>query len=45
MLPWTGRDDERTAELRVTGYYYGYVRDRPDSVLAALRAMARDDGA
>ncbi|MFI6507740.1 tyrosine-protein phosphatase [Streptosporangium sp. NPDC050855] len=45
VLPWTERDDERTAELRVTGYYYGYVRDRPDSVLAALRAMARDDGA
>ncbi|MGC5011934.1 tyrosine-protein phosphatase [Streptosporangium sp. DT93] len=47
VLPWTARDenDERMAELRVTGYYYGYIRDRPDSVLAALRAMALDDGA
>ena len=24
----------------MTGFYYGYLRDRPDSVLAALRAMA-----
>ncbi|MEV4379140.1 tyrosine-protein phosphatase [Streptosporangium amethystogenes subsp. fukuiense] len=45
VLPWTARDEEDLAELRVTGYYYAYLRDRPDSVLAALRAMARDDGA
>lgn len=43
-LPWA--DAERLdPELRVTGHYYGYLRDRPDSVVAALRAMARSDGA
>ncbi|WP_214106742.1 tyrosine-protein phosphatase [Acrocarpospora catenulata] len=42
-LPWAnGRGEDR--ELRVTGYYYGYLRDRPDSVLASLRALAHDDG-
>ncbi|GAT68176.1 protein-tyrosine phosphatase [Planomonospora sphaerica] len=46
VLPWQERvEEEKLAELRVTGFYYGYLRERPDSVLAALRAMARDDGA
>jgi protein tyrosine/serine phosphatase len=46
VLPWQGeRDAEDIAELRVTGYYYSYLRDRPDSVVAALRVLARDDGA
>ncbi|ACZ89576.1 tyrosine-protein phosphatase [Streptosporangium roseum] len=45
VLPWQERVEEDLAELRVTGFYYAYLRDRPDSVLAALRAMARDDGA
>jgi protein tyrosine/serine phosphatase len=27
------------------GYYLGYLRDRPDSVVTALRAMAADGGA
>jgi protein tyrosine/serine phosphatase len=46
VLPWQGeRDAEEIAELRVTGFYYAYLRDRPDSVLAALRVLARDDGA
>jgi len=46
VLPWTEeRIEEDLAELRVTGFYYGYLRDRPDSVLAALRALARDEGA
>ncbi len=45
-LPWQDeRSEEDLAELRVTGYYYGYLRDRPDSVVAALRVLARDDGA
>jgi protein-tyrosine phosphatase len=44
-LPWQERTDEDLAELRVTGYYYGYLRDRPDSVVQALRVMAGDDGA
>ncbi|GGP84903.1 tyrosine-protein phosphatase [Streptosporangium pseudovulgare] len=45
VLPWKERGEEDLAELRVTGFYYGYLRDRPDSVVAALRAMAHDDGA
>ena len=44
-LPWQDRQDEEAlAELRVTGYYYGYLRDRPDSVVAALRVLAENDG-
>ena len=44
VLPWQGRPDE-DAELRVLGFYYGYLRDRPDSILAALRVLAHGDGA
>lgn len=43
VLPWNERQND--SELRVTGFYYGYLRDRPDAVVAALRAMALDDGA
>ncbi|MFI7447942.1 tyrosine-protein phosphatase [Nonomuraea sp. NPDC049714] len=43
VLPWHERQED--TELRVTGFYYGYLRDRPDAVVAALRAMALDDGA
>jgi protein tyrosine/serine phosphatase len=42
-LPWA-KAPKTDAELRVTGYYYGYLRDRPDAVIAALRALALDDG-
>ncbi|AWS45517.1 tyrosine-protein phosphatase [Streptosporangium sp. 'caverna'] len=45
VLPWQERADEDLAELRVTGFYYGYLRERPDSILAALRTLANDDGA
>lgn len=45
VLPWQTRSDEHQAELRVTGFYYNYLRERPDSVVQALRVMARDDGA
>lgn len=45
VLPWQEQIEEDLAELRVTGFYYGYLRDRPDSVLSALRALAHDDGA
>src|SRR3954451_3830687 len=45
VLPWQGdRAEEELAELRVTGYYYGYLRDRPDSVVASLRVLADADG-
>ncbi|GAA0363510.1 tyrosine-protein phosphatase [Microbispora corallina] len=44
-LPWQDeRPEDEVAELRVTGYYYGYLRDRPDSVVAALRVLADGDG-
>ncbi|GAA2316588.1 tyrosine-protein phosphatase [Nonomuraea roseoviolacea subsp. roseoviolacea] len=43
VLPWQERQLDE--DLRMTGFYYGYLRDRPDSVVAALRAMALDDGA
>ncbi|NUO97852.1 MAG: tyrosine-protein phosphatase [Nonomuraea sp.] len=43
VLPWQERVVDE--ELRVTGFYFGYLRDRPDAVVAALRAMSRDDGA
>ncbi|MEV0620750.1 tyrosine-protein phosphatase [Nonomuraea sp. NPDC050404] len=43
VLPWAERVLDE--ELRVTGFYFGYLRDRPDSVVAGLRAMALDDGA
>ncbi|TYB68387.1 tyrosine-protein phosphatase [Nonomuraea sp. PA05] len=43
VLPWAERVVDE--ELRVTGFYFGYLRDRPDAVVAALRAMALSDGA
>jgi protein tyrosine/serine phosphatase len=43
VLPWAERALDE--ELRVTGFYFGYLRDRPSAVVAALRAMALDDGA
>ncbi|MFC4006757.1 tyrosine-protein phosphatase [Nonomuraea purpurea] len=43
VLPWAERVLDE--ELRVSGFYFGYLRDRPDSVVAALRAMAMNDGA
>jgi protein tyrosine/serine phosphatase len=43
VLPWQERQLDE--DLRMTGFYYGYLRDRPDAVVAALRAMALNDGA
>jgi protein-tyrosine phosphatase len=43
VLPWA--EQALDEELRVTGFYFGYLRDRPDSAVAALRAMTLDDGA
>ncbi|WP_405146232.1 tyrosine-protein phosphatase [Sphaerisporangium sp. NBC_01403] len=45
VLPWQGRRESDAAEVRVLGFYYAYLRDRPDSVLAALRVLAYGDGA
>ncbi len=52
VLPWQGegerprRDREMAGPDVVAGYYLGYLRDRPDNVVAALRAVAeQEDGA
>ncbi|MBB5630308.1 tyrosine-protein phosphatase [Sphaerisporangium krabiense] len=45
VLPWQGRHEEGTRESRVIGFYQGYLRDRPDAVVAALRVLSRGDGA
>ncbi|MEV6983348.1 tyrosine-protein phosphatase [Sphaerisporangium sp. NPDC051017] len=45
VLPWQGKREHDLAEVRVIGFYHAYLRDRPDSVLAALRVLARGDGA
>jgi protein-tyrosine phosphatase len=45
VLPWQGRRESDLAEIRVLGFYYAYLRDRPDSILAALRVLAYGDGA
>jgi protein-tyrosine phosphatase len=46
MLPWQGRplrgDPEETVAVRS---YLGYLRDRPDSIVGALRDVAFGDGA
>jgi protein-tyrosine phosphatase len=49
LLPWqtdSGRAEaaRRDADNPSIGYYLGYLRDRPDSVVAALRALAAPDG-
>jgi protein-tyrosine phosphatase len=47
LLPWqTERAGfrEQFADNPSVGYYLGYLRDRPDSIVAALRAMASPDG-
>jgi protein-tyrosine phosphatase len=50
LLPWQSNDvqardaAEGEADNPSVGFYLGYLRDRPDSVLAALRAMAAADG-
>ena len=46
LLPWQGRrlegDPDETPAVRS---YLGYLRDRPDSVVAALRDVAHGEGA
>ena len=51
LLPWQSADrlaDERSMgfhDTPATGFYLGYLRDRPDSVVAAVRALRVDGGA
>ncbi|SDV02309.1 Protein tyrosine/serine phosphatase [Microlunatus sagamiharensis] len=44
-LPWVDLEPSVEAENRVTSVYLSYLHDRPDSVLAGLRAVADADGA
>lgn len=46
MLPWQGRPLRGDPdEPRAVRSYLGYLRDRPDSIVGALRDVARADGA
>lgn len=44
-LPWVGLRPSVEVEDRYASTYLSYLVDRPESVLAALRAVARADGA
>ncbi|WP_433479462.1 tyrosine-protein phosphatase [Spirillospora sp. CA-142024] len=43
-LPWQERPSDGPEQDRSTGHYLGYLTDRGDSVVAALRVMTRTDG-
>ncbi|SEG81598.1 Protein tyrosine/serine phosphatase [Thermomonospora echinospora] len=45
VLPWQSRTDRGPEHDRSVGHYLGYLQDRADSVVAALRVMARTRGA
>jgi rhodanese-related sulfurtransferase len=48
VLPWQTRERAETEEERrrgATGVYLGYLDDRADSIIAALRLIAHSDGA
>src|SRR5262249_30885278 len=45
ILPWQTRQTSGPESERVIGHYLGFLRDRPDSVVAALRVMTRNHGA
>jgi protein tyrosine/serine phosphatase len=46
IKPWeeVGKHPDDADELPAVRAYYGYLRHRPDSIVAALRAIARTDG-
>lgn len=43
-LPWQERPTDGTEQDRSTGHYLGYLNDRGDNIVAALRVMTRTDG-
>ncbi|UGS37736.1 tyrosine-protein phosphatase [Capillimicrobium parvum] len=45
LLPWQAGGPTPDAETPAVRAYLGYLRDRPDSIVAALRAVAGTDGA
>ncbi|MEU5883862.1 tyrosine-protein phosphatase [Spirillospora sp. NPDC047279] len=44
VLPWQTRPDNAPAQDRPISHYLGYLEDRPDSIVAALRVMTRPTG-
>ncbi|WP_067468396.1 tyrosine-protein phosphatase [Actinomadura macra] len=44
LLPWRAPNQDGSAQDRSLGYYRGYLADRADSIVAALRVMSRTDG-
>ncbi|QXJ19570.1 tyrosine-protein phosphatase [Actinomadura graeca] len=44
-LPWQDDTDDVPEHDRSLGHYHGYLADRADSIVAALRVMTRTDGA
>ncbi|MFG2089559.1 MULTISPECIES: tyrosine-protein phosphatase [unclassified Spirillospora] len=45
VLPWQERSAGGTETDRPAGHYLGYLNDRGDSIVSALRVMTRTDGA
>jgi protein-tyrosine phosphatase len=45
VLPWQSRQDSGPESERSVGHYLGYLQDRPDSIVAALRVIGHGDGA
>jgi protein-tyrosine phosphatase len=45
VLPWQSRMGSGPEAERSVGHYLGYLQDRPDSIVAALRVVGRGDGA
>lgn len=46
VLPWQNRNDQRLPEQeRSINHYLGYLKDRPDSIVDALRVIAYQSGA
>lgn len=45
VLPWQTRAEQQPGQDRSINHYLGYLADRADSIVAALRVMTRADGA
>ncbi|GAA4154674.1 tyrosine-protein phosphatase [Actinomadura keratinilytica] len=45
VLPWHYREHDGPEHERPIAHYLGYLHNRADSIVAALRVMARTDGA
>jgi protein-tyrosine phosphatase len=45
VLPWQSRQQSESAQERSVGHYLGYLHERADSIIAALRVIAYGSGA